>query len=217
MKINDGWQPKYLMHITVALVATFLTTNILAFKVVEIFGFKFGASAIFFPFSLIIGDILSEVYGYRRARFAIFLGLCAYLYFTLLSQVTVALPAAPQWPHQNNYEQFFGFAPRVFIAGCIGYLLGELSNAYIMSRMKIMQKGKNFWLRAMISTFVGEFLHTAAGAPIVFGHILSGQDLLGLIVTATIIKICVEAIVLPFTSLLVQKLKKLEGIDYYDK
>jgi queuosine precursor transporter len=216
MHKNDNWQPRYLMHITVALAASFLTTNILAFKVVEIFGFRFGASAIFFPISLIIGDVLSEVYGYKRARFAILLGLCAYLYFMLVSLATVALPAAPQWAFQTEYEKIFGFAPRVFIAGCCGYICGELSNAYIMSRMKVWQKGKNFWFRAMVSTFVGELLHTSIGAPIVFFNILSGKELIALIITATCIKIVVEAMVLPFTTILVKKLKNLEEIDFYD-
>src|SRR5262249_55408503 len=156
-KVSDsGWRPKYMHYVTIAFVTSFLTSNILAFKIVQVMDLKFGAAAVFFPISLVIGDIQSEVYGYARARRAVFIGLAGYLYFMLASQITMALPPAPQWTFQPEYERFFGFAPRVFFAGCLAYLCSELVNAYIVSRMKIMQRGKLFPVRAMVSATAGE-------------------------------------------------------------
>ncbi len=176
-----SWRPKYLYLLIIALATTFLTSNILAFKVVQIMGFKFGAAAALFPFSLLVGDALSEVYGFRHTRFAVVISLVCYLFFVAMSYFTVALPPAPEWPLQVEYEKFYGTTWRIFIAGLSAFLVSQLLNALVMVKIKAAMRGRNFYVRALAATFVGEFAHTAVGAPIVFASVLSLPQLVQLI------------------------------------
>ncbi|MDX2027524.1 MAG: queuosine precursor transporter [Alphaproteobacteria bacterium] len=214
---NESWRPKYHYLLFVALVTTFLTSNILAYKYVEVWGIKFGAAAALFPFSLVIGDVFAEVYGFRHTRNAVFASLVCYSFFVLMSYFTVALPPAPEWTMQQEYEKFFSTTGRVFTAVTLAFLVSELVNAYVMVKIKAVMRGKNLYVRALASTLISEFTHTLVVAPILFGSILSIQQLLQLILTATIIKIIIETLMLPLTYLLVFQLKKAEGVDFYDK
>ena len=154
------WNEKYLYFFGIALVTFLMTTNLMAIKFFEIGGMKFGSGMIFFPFCLITGDIVTEVYGFKKTRKIIVASLLAYLFFTISSQVVVALPPAAEWKLQSVFETIYRQVPRLFIAGCFAYLVGELSNSWIMSRMKISMNGRHFWLRAIISTVVGEALNS---------------------------------------------------------
>jgi uncharacterized integral membrane protein (TIGR00697 family) len=188
----------------------------MALKFIEIGGVKFGGGMLFFPFCLITGDIVTEVYGFRKTRQIIISSLLAYLFFMLASQLTVALPAATEWGNQHSFEVIFRQTPRVFIAGCLAYLVGELSNSLVMAKMKAASNGKNFWIRALVSTIVGQTLNTFTFQFIAFMGVMSASFLLKVIINGTILKCIIELIILPFTTLLCAKTKQIEGIDFYD-
>jgi len=213
---GGDWNEKYLYFYGTALTTALITSNIMALKFVEIYGVKFGGGMLFFPICLITGDIVTEVYGFRKTRQIIISSLLAYMFFMLASQITVALPPAKEWLLQDSFEKIFQQTPRVFVAGCIAYLVGELSNSYIMAKMKAASDGRNFWSRALISTIVGQTLNTFTFQFVAFFGIMSVGFLLKIIINGTIIKVLIESLVLPFTSILCRKMKKIEGIDFYD-
>jgi uncharacterized integral membrane protein (TIGR00697 family) len=153
---DDDWTPRYFYILAVCLAVALMTTNIIAFKFIQVFGFKFGAGTLMFPACLIVGDLTTEVYGFRRSRKVILLSLACYFVFMLFTQLAIWLPPAPEWKDQAAFSQVFGQAPRIFVAGAFAYLAGELSNSLVMSRMKIRDNGKHFWRRAMASAIVGE-------------------------------------------------------------
>ena len=209
------WQPKYLHILTVAFVATFLTANILAFKVAEIWGIQFGAAAALFPFSLLVGDTLSEVYGFKRTRNAVFVSLAAYGFFVGMAHLTIALPAAAEWKFQTEYEMFYATTLRVFIGASLAFLVSQILNAYVIVKIKAVTHGRHFYVRALAATIVSELAHTLVVAPIMFASILTFDKLFHLVFVSTGVKILVELAALPFTYVLILKLKKDEGVDFY--
>lgn len=215
-QVGGEWNEKYLYFYGTALTTFLITSNIMALKFIEIGGVKFGGGMLFFPFCLITGDIVTEVYGFRKTRQIIISSLLAYLFFMLASQVTVALPAATEWTNQQSFETIFKQTPRVFVAGCLAYLAGELSNSFVMAKMKAASNGKNFWIRALVSTIVGQTLNTFTFQFVAFLGIMSASFLLKVTLNGTILKFIIETIILPFTSILCIKMKKIEGIDFYD-
>jgi uncharacterized integral membrane protein (TIGR00697 family) len=215
-QIGGNWNEKYLYFYGTALTTFLITSNIMALKFIEVAGVKFGGGMLFFPFCLISGDIVTEVYGFRKTRQIIISSLLAYLFFMLASQVTVALPAAKEWTHQESFETIFKQTPRVFVAGCLAYLVGELSNSLIMAKMKAASNGKRFWLRALISTIVGQTLNTLTFQFVAFIGIMSAGFLMKVIINGTIIKCLIESALLPLTSILCIKMKEIEGVDFYD-
>ena len=215
-QFGGDWNEKYLYFYGTALTTFLITSNIMALKFVEIYGVKFGGGMLFFPFCLITGDIVTEVYGFRKTRQIIISSLLAYMFFMIASQVTVALPPAKEWLLQESFEKIFKQTPRVFIAGCLAYLVGELSNSFIMAKMKAASNGRSFWLRALVSTMIGQTLNTITFQFIAFLGIMSAIFLLKVIINGTIIKVMIESLALPFTSILCSKMKKVEGVDFYD-
>jgi len=213
---HQDWRPKYSQFLTIALVTAFFTSNILAYKYVALAGLHFGASAALFPFALIIGDALSEVYGFRQTRNAILISLVCYCFFVAMAFFTVWLPPAPEWKLQHDYEMFFSTTGRVFLGTSLAFLVSQILNAFVFVKIKVLMHGKNFYVRALAATILSEFAHTIVIGPIVFGSILSLDKLAALILTATLIKIGIEILLLPFTWLLICWLKRAEGVDYYD-
>ena len=212
---DDNWQPKYLYIIACCLLTALLTSNILAFKIVEVAGYKFGTAALLFPFSLVVGDIMTEVYGYKRSRQIIFINLIGFLFFSLMAQIAVALPHAEVWPHQQAYQTVFNAAPRILIAGCLSYVVSELINSFTMSRMKVKQKGRNFWLRALVAALFGELSHSIIFVPIVFWT-FGWKVILAIMVNATIVKLVVQSLMIPLTQVLKNKMIALEQVDHFD-
>ncbi len=210
------WNEKYLYFLGIALATFLITTNVMALKFFEVAGVKFGAGMLFFPFCLITGDIVTEVYGFRRTRQIIIASLLAYMFFTLASQMVVALPPASEWPLQESFEKIFKQAPRVFVAGCLAYLVGELSNSYVMVKLKAKTDGKHFWYRAMMSTVVGQTANTFVFQFTAFLGVMPALFLAKVVVNGTIMKVLIEALILPVTYLICRKLKSMEGVDYFD-
>jgi len=178
-----------------------------------------GAGALFFPISYVFGDILTEVYGYSRARRVIWAGFAGLGFASFMAAVVVALPPAPFWKHQEAYELAFGSTWRIVAASMIAYFCGEFVNSYVLAKMKILTAGKWLWTRTIGSTIAGEAIDSALFYPLAFyGSGIIPDDKLLLVMTAQFIaKVGVEVAFTPVTYKVVGFLKRAEREDYYDR
>jgi len=199
------------------LAVAMITTNIISFKIIQIFGIKFSGGTLLFPVCLIIGDLTTEVYGFRRSRAVIVLTVGCYFAYTLFTQLAIYLPPAPEWKSQDIFAQVFSQTPRFFVAGTMAYLTSELTNSYVMSRMKIRNKGKYFSLRATVSAVVAELVNTSVFMSLAWAGKMEFGFLVGAVSAGTTIKVLVQSLVLPITWMLVRKLKTMEGVDHFDR
>lgn len=206
----------YLPVITAFFVAVLLISNIASTKIVDFGFFTFDGGTLLFPLSYIFGDILTEVYGYKRSRMVIWLGFGSALVMSLVFMIVGALPAASDWGNQAAYDAILGQAPRIVIASLIAYLAGEFSNSFILAKMKIWTKGKHLWSRTIGSTLVAELIDSSLFILIAFVGVLPSSLLLTLIVSNYIFKTLVEVVFTPLTYAIVNFLKKKESEDYYD-
>ena len=170
-----------------------------------------------FPIAYIIGDILTEVYGYKKARRTIWLGFVSLLLMSVTLLIVQALPAADVWENQAAYETILGFVPRIAFASLCGYLVGEFANSIVLAKLKVRTNGRWLWLRTIGSTILGSGLDTVVFSVIAFGGILSGAELWQLIATVYGIKLFVEIACTPVTYVVVGWLKRTEHSDVYDK
>ena len=179
----------------------------------------FGAGVLFFPISYVFGDILTEVYGYSRARRVIWAGFAGLGFASFMASVVVALPPAPFWKHQAAYEVAFGSTWRIVAASMIAYFCGEFVNSYTLAKMKILTAGKWLWTRTIGSTLVGEAVDSALFYPLAFygSGILPDDKLPLVMLTQFVAKVSVEVVFTPVTYKLVALLKRAEHEDYYDR
>ena len=205
-------------HRLVIFIALFITclitANVIAVKIISLGPFFLPAAIFIFPLSYIIGDVLTEVYGYRLARRVIWLGfLCnlAFVFFVWLGQM---LPAAPFWEGQEAYQRILGYAPRLLAASFLGYLVGEFANSFILARMKIMTRGRWLWSRTIGSTIVGQGLDTSIFITVAFIGTPSFMPIM--ILYHWLAKTLIEALATPLTYVIVNSMKKREAIDTYD-
>ena len=179
----------------------------------------FGAGVLFFPISYVFGDVLTEVYGYARARKVIWAGFAGLAFASLMAAVVVALPPAPFWKHQPAYDIAFGSTWRIVAASMFAYSCGEFVNSYVLARMKILTAGKWLWTRTIGSTIVGEAVDSALFYPLAFyGTGIIPDDKLPLVMAAQFFaKVGVEVVFTPVTYKIVGFLKRAEHEDYYDR
>ena len=177
----------------------------------------FGAGILFFPVSYVIGDVLTEVYGYARARRCIWAGFAGLVFMALMSWVVVHLTPAPGWTGQAAYEEVFGQVPRIVLASMLAFWAGEFVNSYVLARMKIWTKGKALWTRTIGSTVVGQGVDSLIFYPVAFYGIWTNGNLLTVMLTQWVLKVSWEAILTPVTYLVVGWLKRREGMDVYDE
>lgn len=205
----------------VGVVALFITcliiANITAVKLVSLGGLIVSAGIVIFPISYICGDVLTEVYGYRRARQVIWLGFACNLLAVVAIWLGQILPGAPFWDAQAAYERILGFAPRLLFASFCAYLVGEFANSYILARMKVWTGGRLLWTRTIGSTVVGEGLDSAIFVLLAFGGLLATGDLLTTILTQWLFKVAYETLATPLTYAVVGFLKRREGLDTFDQ
>lgn len=208
---------RYYEYVMAAFVAILLLSNIIgAAKLSTVAGYTFGAGILFFPVSYVIGDVLTEVYGYARARRVIWTGFAALIFMAFMSYVVVAMPPADSWDGQEAYEQVFGSTWRIVLASILGFWAGEFVNAFILAKMKIWTRGKALWSRTIGSTLFGQGVDSLIFYPVAFLGIWETQDVLTVIVTNWLLKVLWEALLTPVTYAVVGKLKKAEGVDLYD-
>ena len=208
---------KYLELITGLFVAVLLISNIASSKIVAFGPFAFDGGTLLFPLSYIFGDILTEVYGYKRSRSVIWIGFLSAFLMAVTLMVVQWLPPAGGWDSQEAYEKILGMTPRIVIGSLIGYWSGEFSNSYVLAKMKIFTEGRWLWMRTIGSTLVGEGVDSIFFLAIAFGGILPNELMITLFISNYVFKCGVEVLFTPFTYIIVGYLKKREGVDYYDR
>ena len=179
----------------------------------------FGAGILFFPISYVIGDVLTEVYGYARARRCIWVGTAALLFMAFMAMVVVALPPARDWTGQSAYEQVFGQVPRIVFASILAFWAGEFANSLVLAKMKIWTEGRHLWTRTIGSTVVGQGVDSLIFYPLAFwGAVGWTNDLvIKVLITQWVLKVSWEALLTPATYAVVGFLKGREGVDVYDE
>jgi len=210
-------QYKYYDAIVAIFVAVLLISNIVSVKLTSFGPLLFDAGTILFPFAYIIGDVLTEVYGYKKARRTIWLGFVSLLLMSLTLLVVQALPPDNSWGNQAAYEAILGLVPRIALASLCGYLVGEFTNSIILAKLKVKTNGRFLWSRTISSTVIGSGLDTVVFSLIAFGGLLTGSELWQLIATVYGIKLFVEIICTPITYAVVGWLKRVEHSDVYDR
>jgi uncharacterized integral membrane protein (TIGR00697 family) len=214
---------RYFDFVMAAFVAILLLSNVIgagkiaAFTLPNGTEWAFGAGILFFPLSYVIGDVLTEVYGYARARRCIWAGFCGLLFMAMMSMVVVALPPAGSWHGQEAYEQVFGQVPRIVLASIIAFWAGEFVNSYVLARMKIWTKGRRLWTRTIGSTVAGQGVDSLLFYPIAFLGVMDVETVVWLGLTQWGLKVAWEVILTPVTYLAVGWLKRREGLDVYDE
>lgn len=193
-----------------------ISANLLETKVIEIAGITMTAGLMVFPISYIINDCIAEVYGFKKASLIIWTGFLMNFFVVSLGQIATTIPAAHFWEGEEHFNFIFGLAPRITIASLSAFLLGSFLNAYVMSKMKLISKGKNFSLRAIVSTIIGETGDSIIFFPIAFAGIIPWKELMGMMIIQIFLKTFYEILVLPITIKVVKIVKKNEGIDTFD-
>ena len=207
----------YRFVIVVAIFVTCLiTSNIIATKIIAVSGLLLTAAIVIFPVSYIIGDVLTEVYGYARARQVIWLGFLGNFIAVLAIWLGGLLPAAVFWEHQAAYDVILGAAPRILVASFLAYLVGEFANSYVLAKMKIAMAGRRLWVRTISSTLVGQGLDSVIFVIVAFAGILPIEALGIAIVTQWLVKSAYEALATPLTYVVVGYLKRKDGVDAFD-
>lgn len=209
---------RYYDLVMAAFVTVLLCANLIgASKVAALFGFTFGAGVLFFPISYVFGDILTEVYGYARARKVVWAGFGAMIFASFMSAVILAFPPAEGWPHQAAFETVFGGTWRIVGASLVAYFSGEFCNSFVLAKLKLRTEGRFLWLRTIGSTIVGEAVDSAIFYPLAFLGIWSTDLVLKVMLTNYVLKVLWEVFMTPFTYGIVNFLKRAEHEDYFDR
>jgi uncharacterized integral membrane protein (TIGR00697 family) len=208
---------RYYDLIMAAFITLLLCSNLIgAPKVCSIGGVSFGGTLIFFPITYLFGDILTEVYGYKRSRKVVWAGFIAMGFASFVSWLILLLPPASGWDHQTELEVVFGQTPRLVIASLVAYFVGELANSFVLAKMKILTQGKWLWTRIVGSTIIGEGIDSIIFYPLAFlGH-WPTTLVFKVMTTSYIFKVLWETLMTPLTYKFVAFLKQAEGEDYYD-
>ena len=193
-----------------------ITANVLETKQMAFGPISITGGLIVFPVSYIINDCVCEVWGYRTTRMLIWLGFSMNFLFVIFAALCDAIPGAPYWDNEAGFHAIFGLAPRVAAASFVAFIVGSFANAYVMSRMKVSSQGKNFSLRAIMSTILGETADSLIFFPLALGGVVPNSELPVLIVSQIVLKTLYEIVVLPITIQVVKFTKRHEGIDEYD-
>ena len=176
----------------------------------------FGAGILFFPLSYVLGDVLTEVYGFARARRVVWAGFAASVFAAVMSFVIVTLPPSPDWDGQAALAAVFGQVPRIFLASIAAFWAGEMANAFVMARMKVLTGGKALWTRTIGSTVVGQGVDSLIFYPLAFGGVWETSLVMKVLVTNYLLKVLWEIILTPVTYQIVAFFKRAEGLDVFD-
>ena len=207
----------FFIFISSFFISSLIVSNIIAVKIVDIFGLILPAAVIVFPITYIFGDILTEVYGYKKARLVIWLGFFSNLIVVLFIKIAEIMPSASFWLKQQAFSNILGYTPRILIASFTAYLIGEFLNSFVLSKIKLFTKGKFLWIRTIGSTIAGQLVDSGMFITIAFIGSIPGEVLLKIIITQWLFKVIYETVATPFTYLVVNFLKKKEKVDSFDK
>lgn len=176
----------------------------------------FGAGILFFPLSYVLGDVLTEVYGYARARRVVWVGFAASVFAAGMAAFVVAIPPAPDWAGQEALASVMGQAPRIFAASVTAFWAGEFANAFVMARMKVWTQGRHLWSRTIGSTVVGQGVDSLIFYPLAFLGVWDTKLVLTVMVTNYLMKVLWEVLLTPVTYKVVAFMKRSEGLDVFD-
>jgi len=211
---------RYYDLVMAAFVTVLICANVIgAAKRCQIGGFTFSAGVLFFPISYIFGDVLTEVYGYSRARKVVWAGFGALAFASFMSWAVLQFPPAPDWPHQPAYETVFGGTPRIVLASLVAYFSGEFCNSYVLAKMKLRTGGRLLWTRTIGSTIVGEAVDSLIFYPLAFlgAPGWTTEQVLAVLMGNYLLKVAWEVMMTPFTYRVVNFLKRAESEDYFDR
>lgn len=194
-----------------------LISDATAAKIVLFFGIGVSVTVFYFPFTYVISDIITEVYGYARARQILWYTLLASVLAGVFYQIAIAIPAAPFFQDAEAYEKVFGVVPRVLVGGWLAVFCGDISNNYVLAKLKILTNGRYLWVRTISSTIVGQLINTTVFYVVALGGVLPSPALLQAIIAGWVIKTSVEVLFTPITYIVVRKVKRIESEDYYDR
>jgi len=218
--------PRWYPSVVAFFATTLVVSNIIAVKIFGFFGLSLPAAVILFPLAYITGDVLTEVYGYARARQAIWIGFGCNLIAVAAIWIGGLLPAAPFWnagvysgPEEAGlaYQAILGFSPRLLAASFAAYLVGEFLNSFVLARLKLATGGRYLWTRTIGSTLLGQAADSAIFLSLAFSGILPGGVLLGAILSQWLVKTAYEVVATPLTYAVVNGLKRAEGLDVFDR
>ena len=198
-------------------VTCLLTANTMAAKLVTVGGVVLSAAIVIFPVSYIVGDVLTEVWGYGAARRVIWLGFGCNTLMVAAIWVGGELPAAPFWKGQAAYSEILGQTPRILLASFVAYLVGEFANSFVLAKLKILTHGRWLWTRTIGSTIVGEGVDSLLFYPLAFLGSWAASDVVQVMITNYVLKVAWEVAATPFTYRIVNFLKRAENEDYYDR
>ena len=208
---------RYFDYVMTAFVAILLLSNLIgASKLASVQGYTFGAGILFFPVSYVLGDVLTEVYGYANARRCVWAGFAALMFMAFMSWVVVMLPAAADWKGQAAYESVFGNTWRIVGASVLAFWAGEFVNSFVLAKMKIVTGGKHLWSRTIGSTVFGQAVDSLIFYPVAFLGTWSNAQVLTVMITNWALKVLWEALLTPVTYAVVGWLKAREGVEVFD-
>ncbi len=208
---------RYYDFIMALFVTVLLCSNLIGPSKIWSWGeFSFGAGILFFPISYLFGDILTEVYGYARARKVVWAGFGALVFASFMAWVVLALPPAAGWEGQEALVTVFGTTWRIIAASISAYWIGEFANSYVLAKLKLITKGKYLFIRTIGSTIVGAGVDTLVFYPVAFYQVWSNEQIIAVMAGNYALKVLWEAIATPFTYKVVNFLKRIEREDYYD-
>lgn len=214
---DKEWSPKYFAIVSAMLCGMYMITLAISGKISDVWGFYLSASIITFPICCILTDVLTETYGFNRARQALWVTLVFAILFAIFTQLTILLPVAPFWEGQESFVSVFSTSWRITLAGCTALIVGELINSFIVSKLKIKQNAKSMSVRFIASTFIAQFFDSILFFSIAFAGTVSTPQLFNMIITAWLLKVAYEIIALPLSVSVTHKIKQLEGIEHFDR
>jgi uncharacterized integral membrane protein (TIGR00697 family) len=200
-----------------ASVATLIISNLGAMKLIAFGPIIADGGAILFPLAYILGDVMTEVYGYKHTRRAIWTSFFWLLLMIVVMSIVQHMPAVDGAPNVKEFDIVFGFVPRIVIASLIAYLAGEFMNSFVLAKMKVKSQGKRMWQRLIASTVVGEAIDTTIFCMVAFYGLITGAQMVNYILVGIVFKITVETLMLPVTYRVIHWLKQRENEDHFDK
>lgn len=213
---DSEWCPKYYGVIVGLFCGLYMITMAINSKLFTLGGLVFPAGMLTFPLCAIIADLMTEIYGFNRTRQAVWMVLVCNILFAIFTFIAIHIPPADFWPHNDAYAIVFEQAPRLALAGSVAWIVGELINSYVMSRLKISQNARHMAVRFVASTVVGQFFDTVIFCSIGFAGTMPLKSFIALILSVWGAKIIYEIFALPLSIPITRKIKKWEGVEHFD-
>jgi uncharacterized integral membrane protein (TIGR00697 family) len=214
--VGDSWHPRLLPYFAVVMVALMLITNVLNLKFVDVMGISVIGSQIVYIFSLILADIMAEVYGYRRVRRVLYVSLGCLILYAVSVQIVVELPPAQDFAKDSEFRAVFAQSPRIAFASILAYFVTELVNSFVMSKLKVRTRARFFYARATAAVGLAQIVNAVTFFSVAFGGVMSLWTIFSAGAVSWVIVMLCEIVVLPATKQIATRVKHYEGIEHFD-